>query len=445
MSRRRPARSNKHLERDVVLAEVLEQAQRERSSKGPCPGQCNRAYRRRVEQHADALLVQLGKGTRWARERVAVELCVNGQPPPRAKVDAFMVGMRDAVLEDALNAARREVRVPDPRVGRPVWCLRCTAEIKDALHNLPLLVAWVVDVGCPGVPTRWDGLRPVPVTDLVEVLSLNPDGWWHQVEGLACGHTHRVPFGPVVDPEPGRQCLTCIASTSGGEPGRLSPPPKSARSSSTGRPPVSPAGSPAWVEADAGIEWACWAAEDARHMLGLAPPHDRWSAATSAFRFRELVRAVQLLEQYVEPILESRRSVAFGGEVLSLATRLRRVSGMDQVTHHLPASCPACDRRSLERPDGGDRIRCSRCYRTWDETEYSWLVRTQEFEQEHPELQADDAPIPATEPPEPVVPRPCTVLGCARVGEVDHHHHLLHGERSPVPCQCARGRRTRSR
>lgn len=283
------------------------------------------------------------------------------------------------------------MQVPPGRPGAPVWCGRCAAEVSDAVHNLPRLVAWVIDIGGSPVPSRLvDGVG-VPVTDPVAVLATVPGAPGEAAEVLACGHRRTIPFGPVADASPTRVCRTCTVGVILPEPGRLSPPAARAQgSSSAGRPPVSPLGSPAWAEADAAFEWAIEAADTARLVLGHARAARASASGSSAFRFRELAAACHYLDQWLEQLLAEHGSVPFGLDVLALAGRLRRVTGMDLLVHRLDAECPVqtCQRRALERPDGGDRIRCRACRNTWDEDHYELLVRTQHYEATHADVVA---------------------------------------------------------
>lgn len=384
MSRRRASRSqHKHLEHIAEVAEQVHRAEVVRTSRGPCPGSCNRGHRRRAEEHADAVMVRWAEVLQETRAGVIAELQAGGAGASPAAVAGVVERLRDEILTSAERLAGEDVHVPPARRGAPVWCLRCAAEISDAVHNLPRLVAWVVDIGVSPVPTRkadGSGDRRVPVTDPVRVLATVPGAPGEAAEVLACGHRRSIPFGPVADPSPSRVCRTCTVGVIVPEPGRLSPPPARAQgSSSSGRPPVSPLGSPAWAEADAAVEWSTAAADTARYVLGHARP-SRSASGSSAFRFRELVAACRYLEQWLDQLVAEPGAVPLGQDVLAIAGRLRRVTGMDNLVHRLDAECPVCNRRALERPDGGDRIRCRGCRNTWDERHYDLLVRTQHYE-----------------------------------------------------------------
>lgn len=63
-------------------------------------------------------------------------------------------------------------------------------------------------------------------------------------------------------------------------------------------------------------------------------------------------------------------------EALKLRKRLQLVTGMDQLVHRLNEPCPTCDRRSLTREDGADKVICQNrdCLRVWTEAEYARLA-----------------------------------------------------------------------
>lgn len=356
MSRRRPARTkHRHLERTT---EVAEQVQQETAPTGrwPCPGVCNRVRRKRLtEAHGHAL----------------DHLAAQGRDRSRAAA---------AALE-----AFTRVRVPGARPGRPVWCLRCTAEITTALERLPRLIAWTADIGAPGpavrnldpfdpgVPRRRT-FRQSPVTEPVAVVDVAPGAPGLAVEVLACGHRHTRPLGP---PPASRVCRTCVATAMVPTPGRLAPPPKRAQGSpsTSGVAPVSPAGSPAWVELDAAVQWACDTARQARLLLGHTDrAYDRWRSGSSAFRFREAVAALRYLQDYQDELLVSDLGKPLGVEALALAIRLLRVSGRKLLVHELDAPCPKCGRLGLRRDDGADTVRCEFCYDRWPEDSYRRLT-----------------------------------------------------------------------
>lgn len=64
------------------------------------------------------------------------------------------------------------------------------------------------------------------------------------------------------------------------------------------------------------------------------------------------------------------------GEALKLRRRLELVTGQDQLVHRINEPCPTCDRRTLTREDGADKVICRNhdCNRVWTEAEYARLA-----------------------------------------------------------------------
>lgn len=385
MSRRRPARTkHRHLER---TAEVAEQVQKETAPIGrwPCPGVCNAVRRKRLAEAHGHALDHLAAATGKSKKEIVGLARAGKLGKQELEHDAAQRRGQSRTAAAALEAFT-QVRVPEARPGRPVWCLRCRAEVMTALERLPRLIAWTAAIGAPepavrnldpfapGVLPRRRAFRRSPVTEPVAVVDVAPGAPGLAVEVLACGHRHTRPLGPA---PASRVCRTCVAAAMVPTPGRLAPPPKRAQGSPStlGVAPVSPAGSPAWVELDAAVQWACDSARQARLLLGHTDrAYDRWRSGSSVFRFREAVAALRYLHDYRKQLLASDLGKPLGVEALALATRLLRVSGRTLLVHHLDAPCPKCGRMGLRRDDGADTVRCEFCYDRWPEASYRRLT-----------------------------------------------------------------------
>lgn len=346
-------RQSKHLERDRVVAEQIADAL---DSRGPCPGECNAAWRR--------------LRARWEREVMAVADELQVEHPDATP--AYRLQLASQRVREAWVKADRAAR--PAREGAPVWCHRCTAEIRRALDRLPRMLLLTIELGMTA-PKRPDGSL---VTDPVRVLSTSEqDDDGRVVDSLGCGHrrTRRAFIGPVSEVA---MCRTCLASASVPEPGRLAPAERAGRRGP--RQPVSPAGSPAWLEADAAVEWACSSAAVARFLLGAlsregydamveAPP---WRRASSQQRIRMAVDGARFLLRRLDEVLAlpGPTPLTVGVEARAVSARLEQVSGMAVKEHALADDCPACARRGLVREDGGSLVHCRSCLRWWDEETY---------------------------------------------------------------------------
>lgn len=346
MSRRHQSR---HLERGQVVADQVAEVI---DSRGDCPGPCNAAYRR-------------------LRQRWESEVTAEYDKLRKVHVDAtpvYVMEMAQARVRSVWEEAGRAARPPRP--GVPVWCHRCTAEIRRALDRLPGLLGATLTLG-DSPAARPDGSL---VTDPVVVVSSSeptPEGL--VVDVLACGHRRTRP--DLVGPLPLVVCSTCVATAMVPEPGRLAPPERAGRRGA--RQPVSPAGSPAWVEADAAIQWVCSTADQVRYRLDAARDErfpwrtgstsDRVAAATRAAR--SLVARLEVVLALPDPLPES-----IGRAARGVSTRLEQVSGVAVKEHALEDECPACDRRGLVQEDGASLVHCKACLQWWDQDHFEQLL-----------------------------------------------------------------------
>jgi len=125
--------------------------------------------------------------------------------------------------------------------------------------------------------------------------------------------------------------------------------------------------SPAWDQADEIIRWAVNTEDQLRARIG--------DLGRGPRPWRTLSSAVWYLTAHATPLLCGPDSVAIGFEALRMSRRLQLVTGTDRVIHRLPGACMVCDRRSLQRKDGDDLVKCRACGATWFEDYYLFLVR----------------------------------------------------------------------
>ncbi|GAB3889047.1 hypothetical protein [Terrabacter terrigena] len=135
----------------------------------------------------------------------------------------------------------------------------------------------------------------------------------------------------------------------------------------------SPSLSPSWDACDEIVTWAAAVEDKVRARLGIEARDGDWWNGTSEHRATVLSTSVWwiLARPVTWSLPEAER---WGLEVQRLAKRAEKLSGRDELVHHLGA-CPHCDRRALIRIDGEDVVHCERCRRRWTEDEYQWLVR----------------------------------------------------------------------
>ena len=138
----------------------------------------------------------------------------------------------------------------------------------------------------------------------------------------------------------------------------------------------SPSGSPAWDTADEAITWA----NDTAHSLALHLGHT-WrprlrvdDTPYAAAPVGVLTHATRYLTTWCTSLLQLPHADQWGHQALSLATRLRRASGRDELVHRLLLPCPRCERKGLERKDGSSTVACRRCGSSWPESDYERLT-----------------------------------------------------------------------
>ena len=130
---------------------------------------------------------------------------------------------------------------------------------------------------------------------------------------------------------------------------------------------VPPTNSPAWDQADEIIRWAVNTEDQLRARIG--------DMGRGPRPWRTLSSAVSYLTLHATPLLCGPDAVSIGFDALRMSRRLEQVTGTDRVIHRLPGACMVCDRRSLQRKDGEDLVKCKACGATWYEDYYQFLVK----------------------------------------------------------------------
>lgn len=334
---------------DDQVAEHLE-------SRGRCPGSCNTAARAREAEFARDAEASFNR-------RVAARREVLGRPLTEVELERVLYDAKVGVGELWRRADRHLLPF---RPGRPSWCHRCAADVREALEGLPRLLLWTLETGI--VPARRPdrSLMSAPV----RVVDVGPGGDpWRVTEVLACGHRHTRGAGPA-HPGQVRVCLTCVSSAIVPEPGRLAPPDRVAFQGRRRR-GASPAGSPAWLEVDAVVRWVCGLADEIAGLVhgpefssrcSKGDLTERVRAATEACRY--VAARLDVVQRMPEDKVEQVRKT-----VLDTRSRLQSVSGMKMGVRALQDPCPACGRRGLRQADGGGTVSCRACHAVWDEDE----------------------------------------------------------------------------
>ena len=130
---------------------------------------------------------------------------------------------------------------------------------------------------------------------------------------------------------------------------------------------VPPTNSPAWDQADEIIRWAVNTEDMLRARIG--------DPGRGPRPWRTLSSAVWYLTSHSTPLLCGPDSVSIGFDVLRMSRRLTKVTGSDKPIHKVPGECMVCDRRSLQRSDGDDLVKCKACGACWDFEYYQFLVK----------------------------------------------------------------------
>jgi len=129
---------------------------------------------------------------------------------------------------------------------------------------------------------------------------------------------------------------------------------------------VPPTNSPAWDQADEIIRWAVNTEDQLRARIG--------DLGRGPRPWRTLSSAVSYLTLHATPLLSCPDAVSIGFEALRMSRRLTKVTGSDKLVHRLPGECLVCDRRSLQREDGKELVKCKACGATWYWDQFEFLA-----------------------------------------------------------------------
>ena len=303
----------------------------------PCPGDCNRVWRR--------------------ADRAAA-----------ARVREVLAAVRPLTEDD--------VRVIEHghafQAGDPVWCEACTHHIDRAIWSVPELVfaLWEVGHGDGDVPLRVVESRSVRTLKDPRVRrpSLSAEAAvslplvYAVTESLTCGHTLTRRLGREPSPrqlaEFGvRSCLVCRLEALP-DSGKLAPAERLARR--TAGLPGSPAGSPSWLAIEELLAWVGRTEDYLRARIGDPPSGLDWWRGGARDRNKAMAASVRYLAGHLEQLLATRHADQIGREIVQLTRRTTRSAGLDDTTRlHTP--CPRCDRRSLMRRFGDEVARCRSC------------------------------------------------------------------------------------
>lgn len=129
-----------------------------------------------------------------------------------------------------------------------------------------------------------------------------------------------------------------------------------------------PTNSPAWDTADELIRWALSLEGMVRARLGQAPTSaQKWHTLNDATRY--------LLAHPTALLADPRTAEAIGKGIRGRKRGLEQNTGRDRLIHRLPGTCMVCDRKGLQRHDGGDLVKCRHCGAVWAWESYERLSK----------------------------------------------------------------------
>lgn len=154
--------------------------------------------------------------------------------------------------------------------------------------------------------------------------------------------------------------------------GKLSPARTETDTTRRGTLAHAPSPSPAWDTAEEVVQWAYltakWCADDNRH----AGPFRYRPDGVPARNLTQLIRYITAnLAWYATDDPKVIYDEATGWQ-----TSLKRLTGLDRLTHRIKTPCPSCDQRTLVREDGDGHVECRNrdCGRIWREGEFDWMA-----------------------------------------------------------------------
>ena len=129
-----------------------------------------------------------------------------------------------------------------------------------------------------------------------------------------------------------------------------------------------PTNSPAWDTADELIRWALSLEGLVRARLGHEPTsHQKWHTLNDAIRY--------LLTYPTALLADPATAERVGRSIRSKKRALEQNTGRDRLIHRLPGTCMACDRKGLQRADGGELVQCRHCGASWAWDAYERLSK----------------------------------------------------------------------
>jgi ribosomal protein L37AE/L43A len=268
---------------------------------------------------------------------------------------------------------------PTRHRNAPYWVHSQVDDDTPPVNATPMLDAYLkmVKAACPGGCNRpfWR-VHKAALSELTMAHATHAEPYPYQpdVDVVDRAVTLLVPASPrwcracQDDIKTAVQQLPSLAWTCRQMPdGKLAPaPPSEVRVQAIAPPSPSPAYN-AWEEI---AHWlADWAGEVA-DLVGARRPY-----------VRDRIGALQLLAGvytrflvgHWSAVMSCEDAVRFGNEAFDLVKKAEVAAGIDQVEHHLPVPCPACDRKALSRRDGSETVLCKACKTKWAWEDYERL------------------------------------------------------------------------
>lgn len=129
-----------------------------------------------------------------------------------------------------------------------------------------------------------------------------------------------------------------------------------------------PTNSPAWDTADELIRWALSLEGHLRARLGHGPTsRQKWHTLNDAIRY--------LLAHPTALLADPNTAEAIGKGIRGRKRSLEQNTGHDRLIHRLPGTCMVCDRKGLQRADGGELVKCRHCGAVWAWDSYERLSK----------------------------------------------------------------------
>lgn len=129
-----------------------------------------------------------------------------------------------------------------------------------------------------------------------------------------------------------------------------------------------PTNSPAWDTADELIRWALSLEGYLRGRLGQpAKSRQQWHTLNDAIAY--------LLAHPTALLADPTTAETIGKGIRGRKRSLEQNTGHDRLIHRLPGTCMVCDRKGLQRADGGELVKCRHCRAVWAWDSYERLSK----------------------------------------------------------------------